>query len=287
MTSTGKVSIVVPCFNQERFIGETLRSVAAQRYKDWECIVVDDGSTDRSADIIASFVRRDARFRYLYQANSGVAASRNAGFAQASGSHFLPLDGDDLIHPDFLQATMDCFARHPGATLVHCRTRRFGAKNGVWRLPDYSYDRLLFQNMLVNSSVFRRDAFERAGGYAQEMVHGFEDWEFYVRLLDPQAEVRHVKRPLFLYRVKDASRTSEQIRAGRVEESMRLIYARNSDRYRAVASNPIGSFTQRMKDFAPTFSARYKRQIAWLHAGYLLVIASLIGAFVLSLVSVA
>ncbi|TDV24052.1 glycosyltransferase involved in cell wall biosynthesis [Paraburkholderia caballeronis] len=285
MSSTGKVSIVVPCFNQERFIGETLQSVAAQGYRDWECIVVDDGSTDGSADIIASFVQSDPRFRYIHKPNSGVAASRNLGFAHATGSYFLPLDGDDRLHPDFLASVMDCFGRHPAATLVHCRTRLFGAKNRIWRLPDYSYEKLLLQNMLVNSAVFRRDAFERSGGYSEEMVHGFEDWEFYVRLLDPQSEVRLVKKPLFYYRVKEVSRTTEQIQSGRVEESMRLIYARNSERYRAISHNPIGVFSRRMKDFAPTFTARYKRQITYLHTAYLLVIVSLVGILVTTLVS--
>ncbi|MFM0280103.1 glycosyltransferase family A protein [Paraburkholderia sediminicola] len=272
-----KVSVVVPCFNQEEFIAEALESVLRQSYSDWECIIVDDGSTDESQAIIQRYAAKDPRFLVVTKVNGGVAAARNFGFAQARGTLFVPLDGDDKLHPDFLGRAVECFTAQPDTDLVHCKTKRFGATSKVWRLPEYSYEKLLWQNMIVNTTMYRREAFLRVSGYSSEMIHGFEDWDFYVRLLSPQSKVRFIDAPLFLYRVKKSSRSTEQVESGKIEESQRLIYARNRPIYEQYTANPISVFGKRMKDFAPSYTARYKRQVRYIHAAYWAVIACLLG----------
>jgi len=271
------VSIVVPCFNQQTFIAETLESVLAQSYSDWECIVVNDGSTDGSDAIIQQYAHADRRFRPLLKANGGVAAARNFGFAQARGSLFVPLDGDDKLHPDFLRRVVERFEAEPDTVLVHTGTQRFGDNRKAWSLPAYSYEKLLWQNMIVNTAMYRRDAFLATSGYAPEMVFGFEDWEFYVRLLGPASKVQYIDAPLHFYRIKKTSRSTELTELGKVEESQRLIYERNREKYLHHAINPINVFNKRMKDFAPMFTARYKRQARYVHAVYGLVIAALLG----------
>ena len=273
-----KVSLVVPCFNQEKFIAEALDSVLRQTHRDWECIVVDDGSTDGSAAIIQRYATQDHRILSFSKENGGVAAARNFGFRHATGSYFLPLDGDDKLHPEFLRHALACFSRYPDTDLVHCKTKLFGAKNKVWHLPEYSYEKLLWQNMLVNTAMYRREAFFSVNGYSTDMIYGFEDWEFYVRLLRPESQVRFIDKPLFLYRVKDSSRSSEQIESGKIEESQRLIYERNRAVYEQFADNPIHVFGKRLKEFAPSYSARYRRQIRYVHAAYAIVIAAMLGA---------
>jgi glycosyltransferase involved in cell wall biosynthesis len=271
-----KISIVVPCFNQQEFIAETLDSVLHQSFTDWECIVVNDGSTDDSEAVIQRYVKKDHRFLSFTRKNAGVAAARNFGFAQASGDLFVPLDGEDKIHPDFLRRALECFTKEPDIDLVHCKTQRIGESRKVWRLPEYSYEKLLWQNMIVNTAMYRRDAFFRVGGYSPEMVHGFEDWEFYVRLLSPASKVRFIDAPMFLYRVKKSSRSTELVSLGKVEESQRLIYTRNREAYGPFMENPISAFGARMKEFAPFFSARYRRTLRYAHAAYASVIAVLL-----------
>jgi glycosyltransferase involved in cell wall biosynthesis len=278
-----KISIVVPCYNQQDFIAETLDSVLRQTYGEWECIIVDDGSTDGSAALIEQYAKKDHRFKFLRKENGGVAAARNFGFAQANGELFVPLDGDDKIHPDFLQKSVACFDAHPDTDLVHCKTQRIGESRKIWRLPEYSYEKLLWQNMIVNTTMYRREAFFDVGGYSPEMVHGFEDWEFYVRLLNPKSKVRFVDAPLYLYRVKKSSRSTELVALGKVEESQRLIYTRNQAKYQAFMQNPIEVFGKRMKEFAPFYSARYKRTLRYVHGGYAAVIVVLLGAIALLL----
>lgn len=275
-----KISIVVTCFNQQDTIAETLVSVAKQTRTDWECLVVDDGSLDTSRSVIERFVAADARFKYLGKPNGGVASARNWGFARAQGEYLLPLDGDDKLHHSFLDKVMSCFAAHPETVLVHTQTRLFGAKNRKWRLPSYSYEKLLWRNMIVNSAVYRRDAYLRAGGYAEDMKHGFEDWEFYIRLLDEHAVVREIGAPLFYYRVKEQSRSSEQIASGKIETSTQMIYERNRAVYDRLATNPIATFSARMRDFAPTQTGRYKRQIRYLHAAYLSILVVLVASLI-------
>lgn len=279
------VSIVVPCFNQEAFIADALQSVLAQSYTDWECIVVNDGSNDGSQAIIAEYVKKDRRFRSFFKENGGVAAARNFGFAQARGTLFVPLDGDDRIHSDYLRRVVECFEAFPDTVLVHTGTQRFGESRKVWRLPEYSYEKLLWQNMIVNTTMYRREAFLRAGGYSPEMVHGFEDWEFYVRMLRPESHVQYIKEPLYLYRIKKSSRSTELVEQGQVAESQRLIYERNRDRYAEHAANPINVFGKRMKDFAPMYTARYKRQARYIHAGYGVVVVALVGVIALLVVA--
>ncbi len=98
----GLVSIITPCYNAERYIAETIASVISQTYPYWEMIIVDDGSTDGSADVVRGFLSRDSRIRYFRQENAGSASARNTGIRHAQGQYFALLDADDLWLPDFL-----------------------------------------------------------------------------------------------------------------------------------------------------------------------------------------
>ena len=107
------VSIITPTFNSERFIAETILSVQAQTYKDWEMIIVDDCSTDRTAEIVASFQEKDSRIRYLYNStNKGSAFSRNLALQEAKGKWIAFLDSDDLWHPEKLEKQIEFMTRN-------------------------------------------------------------------------------------------------------------------------------------------------------------------------------
>lgn len=118
------VSIITPCFNAERFITETLASVREQSLTSWELIVVDDGSTDRSAEIVSACARSDARIRLLRQANAGMCRARNVGYAASSpdARYLLFLDADDRILPEMLRRTASYLERHPHVGMVSCAT---------------------------------------------------------------------------------------------------------------------------------------------------------------------
>lgn len=115
----GFVSIITPCYNGEKYVSETIDSVLAQTYKDWEMIIIDDGSKDNSADIIREYEKKDSRIRLIQQANGGSAAARNNGIRQAEGQYIALLDADDIWEPEFL-AEQIAFMKEKDAVCVYC-----------------------------------------------------------------------------------------------------------------------------------------------------------------------
>ena len=97
------VSIIIPTYNAKKYISETLNSVRRQSHKNWECLVIDDGSTDASMDIILTYCQEDIRFKYFYQNNSGPSVARNYGLSIAKGDYIQFLDADDALMPEFLE----------------------------------------------------------------------------------------------------------------------------------------------------------------------------------------
>lgn len=103
-------SIVVPVHNTEQFLRECLDSIRAQSFADWECLCVDDGSTDSSGAILDEYAARDSRIRVVHQKNAGVSAARNAALDLVHGEFFLFVDDDDALSPDALECFRDAFA---------------------------------------------------------------------------------------------------------------------------------------------------------------------------------
>lgn len=193
------VSIIIPAFNSEKYLAETLRSVLRQTFTNWECIIVDDGSTDKTASVIDSWCASDQRFTKVMQPNSGVSAARNNGVKHARGEYVLPLDSDDIISDNYLQKAVEILSNNPQITLVYCKAAFFGEKNEPWNLPRYSYKELLLRNSIFVSGVFRRKDFLRVKGY-NERLHILEDWEFYIRLLYGKTQVVQIDETMFYYR---------------------------------------------------------------------------------------
>src|SRR4051812_48468776 len=94
------VSIIIPSYNYGRFLAQTLDSVLAQTYTNWECIIVDDGSKDNSGEIAAAYEQKDTRIRYIYQQNQGIATTRNTGLQNIKGDYVQYLDADDMLPPE-------------------------------------------------------------------------------------------------------------------------------------------------------------------------------------------
>lgn len=232
-----KVSIIIPCYNQAEYLPETLDSVLAQTYADWECVIVDDGSTDQSCEVAQRYVANDPRFQYLYQANQGPSAARNNGIKHTNGEFVLPLDADDLIADTYLEKAVAVFASHPEMKLVYCKAKLFGARNQTWDIPNYSYDRLLWENMVFSSSVYRRTDYKKTMGYNADMREGLEDWDFWLSLLEQGDHVYRIDEELFFYRIKDISRNTNA--EARERELLQRIYTNHPDKYESFSKDII------------------------------------------------
>lgn len=195
-----RVSVVIPYFNGHATIDETLASLQAQDYRDFDVTVVDDGSTDPAAR--EHLDRLPPTLRLLRQANRGLPAARNAGIAASTAPLVLPLDCDDLLSPAAIGRLAAALDARPDAALAFSWTQRFGAEAGLSQMTLHPLEQL-FVNEAPYCMLMRREAIVAAGGYDETMRDGYEDWEFNIRLLAHGARAAIVREALFLYRVRE------------------------------------------------------------------------------------
>ncbi len=191
------VSVVVPAYNAEAFIAETLASVLSQTYRNLEVWVVDDGSSDRTAAIVKKLALEDARINLLQQPNQGVAIARNAGIQAARGDFIAPIDADDLWWPDALEKLVAKLQSAPANVGVayawSVDIDEHSQPNGAFHAALITGDvckTLICHNFLGNASstLIRKACLEKIGGYSAELrrrkAQGCEDWDLYLRLAE-------------------------------------------------------------------------------------------------------
>jgi glycosyltransferase involved in cell wall biosynthesis len=219
------VSVIIPCYNGERFIGEAIESVLAQSFKNFEVIVVNDGSTDGSGSIVLEYLS-DPRVRYIEHAeNRGISAARNTGIKEATGTHIAFLDQDDLWRSDKLEKQMAVFtsAREGDVALVfsdRCivfsdnphRKRHF--KETPSGLNTFSREKTIEAFYLRNfipmvSILVRRECFDELGLLDENIRSGGDDYEFCTRLLR-RYRVFHIPEPLVTRREHSANYTDDE-----------------------------------------------------------------------------
>src|SRR5215212_4087832 len=121
LTKAGKVSVVIPCYNQAHFLPEAIESVLSQSYEEFEVLVVDDGSKDETAQVASQYVSTDPRVRVIRQENRGLAGARNRGLAEAQGEYVVFLDSDDRLLKEALEVGVRELASHPECAFVSGR----------------------------------------------------------------------------------------------------------------------------------------------------------------------
>lgn len=185
-----QVSVVVPTYNRADLVSDTLESVAAQTFTDWECIVVDDGSTDGTRAVVEQFVARDSRFRYVWQENASASAARNHGLRLARGEFVTFLDSDDLFVPDKLEWQVGALERDPGAVLVYGNTFQFQdgdiRRGGIYlehvvdKPSGWAFDALIRCSSIYSPTV-RTKTIRALGGFDTRLPSG-EDWDMWLTL---------------------------------------------------------------------------------------------------------
>ena len=203
---SNKVTVIVPCYNQASFLSETLDSVLSQSYEDWECIIVNDGSTDTTLDIAEAYVLRDTRFKCISQKNQGVCVARNLALTNACGEYILFLDGDDLISTNFLEFSVSFLRDDLKIKVISPKIRLFGLYNKDYILPKFKIELLLARNIFIMTSLCRHIDVLKTGGFDQKFNKGLEDWDFWISLLSEGGKVYYMDSILFNYRIRTASR---------------------------------------------------------------------------------
>ncbi|RZJ34652.1 MAG: glycosyltransferase family 2 protein [Flavobacterium sp.] len=231
------VSVIVPAYNQAEFLPETLESVLSQRYPNWECVIVDDGSADESFNVAQSIADRDSRFKAVRIANSGVSAARNTAIGVATGHYILPLDGDDKIAPDYISELVKAMEEDPSIKVAYGSSEKFGLENGAWELADFTFDNLILSNMIHCCGLFRKADFDAIGGYDTAMHEGLEDWEFWINFLKEDGIAKKVESAHFYYRVKSESRMT-RISLQKRYRLLAYLYYKHSNYYESFLENP-------------------------------------------------
>lgn len=234
------VSIIVPCYNQALFLDDALRSVADQTHQNWECLIVDDGSPDDSEEIAKRWCSLDKRFSYIKKPNGGVSSARNTGIEAAKGDFVLPLDGDDKISANYVEGCLEVFERNPDTKVVYGKAQLFGAQRGEWPLPDFTYEKLLTRNLIFCTAMFRKRDWAAAGGYDEQMTHGLEDWDFWLRVIREGDKVIRENAIVFYYRIKQSSRNADLYKNQHfIDETYTYLYDKHQTKMKRVVGNPL------------------------------------------------
>ncbi|HEY9667110.1 MAG TPA: glycosyltransferase [Coleofasciculaceae cyanobacterium] len=219
------ISVIIPVYNGEKTIKETINSVLNQTFSDLEIIVVNDGSQDSTLTTISSI--QDSRVKVFSYANAGISASRNRGFAHASGEFISFLDADDLWTPDKLEAQLKALQDNPQASVAYSWVDYINESGEFFRVGNHLtltgdvYKKLLVHNLLENGSnpLIRRQALTEVGGF-DPAFSSVADWDMWLRLAAHSPFVA-VPSPQILYRMSAQSMSSNILKME--AECLRLI----------------------------------------------------------------
>lgn len=209
-------SIILPVYNGEKFISETVQSILQQSFTAWELIIVDDGSTDKTPDIIRNFCCSDQRIKLIQQSNKQQAAARNTGMKMSSGQWIAFIDADDLWLPAKLELQYQCIKNDKTLDVVFSdgytkyQDKRikyyyhFEVAKGFFRGKDL-YPTMLFGNYIPNLSAVVRSSWNAIIGMQDESLTGAEDHDYWLKLCRAGANFYGMKERLFIYRIHDSN----------------------------------------------------------------------------------
>ena len=217
------LSVIVTCYNYGRYLDRVLASLARQSWRNFETILIDDGSSDPfTREYLARLESSPPPgVTLIRQSNRGVIAARNRAIAQARGRYIFPLDADDTIADTFLEKCLFLLENSPADSFAYSWTLSCGEREFVWPTRASPPAPVLRENR-IGFILFRKSAFELVGGYNPMMAEGYEDWELGVNLVAHGFCGRVVCEPLYHYEVKPGSRNRQANR--RHERLQRLIY---------------------------------------------------------------
>ena len=209
------ISVVISAYNAEQFLDETLESVLSQTYENWECIIVNDGSTDNTESIAKKWCEKDARFCYFYKENSGVSDTRNLGIKEARGEYIAFLDADDLYMPNFLKVCLENLVEKDVDLVAPKMLEFWNVQNGVIEdedKKDYLYSGkegialFLHSNRLTMALLCKKSVMDEVGGFTWHKKA--EDLHCWLKVLFAGYKIYRIDETLLLYRLVENSMSS-------------------------------------------------------------------------------
>lgn len=211
------VSIIIPTYNRFAFLGETLESLRSQLYQNWECIIVDDGSTDYTEELVSFYSQKDERIKFFRRPDSfpkGANSCRNFGFEMSNGQYINWFDDDDVMLPDFLLSKINNF--EPEMDLVICSFYKTNQALQNYEIINLEKSYSLFKSyalyelkIITHSILFKKEFLNQKELFLADLEWG-EETELYLRLFfnSPGLQYEILNKPLFLYRQHDLSKST-------------------------------------------------------------------------------
>lgn len=216
MKSDPKISVIIPCYNQAAYLPQTLESVLSQSYLNWECLIINDGSTDHTEKVANSYCKKDKRFYYFNKPNEGLSSTRNLGLKIAQGDFVQFLDSDDLIDKEKLKMQIKAFREKPTDISVTDYilfkgdiTNQF--ENFLSQQPykltieGFLYEWAKTFVIPIHAGLFYRSFLEKNNITFNESVRAREDWIFWCQLALANPQFNHLTKRLAFYRVHEKS----------------------------------------------------------------------------------
>ncbi len=219
MEENVKVTVVMPCYNQGKYVNKAVNSVLNQTFQNFEIIIVNDGSTDEETNKILNNFKRP-KTKVLHINNQGPSVARNIAIQEARGEYILPLDADDTIEPTYMEKAVKILENNDNVGIVCCNWRTI-SKLGVFRkitTPKFNYkfpEHLNFRSKscFPVTSFFRKVDWGKTGGFNKNMLYGMEDYDFWLSIIELDKKIYHIPEVLFNYnrvfKSRDTSMTIE------------------------------------------------------------------------------
>lgn len=230
------VSVVIPCFNLGEFVIDAINSIIHQTYKHFEIIVINDGSTDNTSNILKSFINKNPKIniKIIETPNSGAAHSRNLGILKSTGKLVLPLDADDILDQTFIEKAVNILKKHPEVSIVYSDIYEFGNVERLVQAGNLNSRIITIFNQLTCTALFYKNVWDRIGGYDEE-IDGFEDWDFWISAFEHSFIGYRIAEPLFYYRKRANSKVNlDNKKANKIKAQIILKHSKlfsNQQRY--------------------------------------------------------
>lgn len=203
------ISVIIPCYKYAHLLTYTVESIIQQTYKNFEIIIVNDGSPDNTSFIASSLVEKysDYNIKVIQTLNRGLAGARNFGIENSKGTWLLPLDSDDAYKNTFLAKAVEIITKNPDINLIFSNIEDLVTGIRGWLPPPYTTESITRENTFPYSSLYKKELWGKNGKYNEVLPWGCEDWEFWIRSSKFALKPYKIEEALFLYR----SHSSEQM----------------------------------------------------------------------------
>lgn len=225
------VTVIIPCYNDGPYINEAVDSILKQSSLPKKIIIIDDGSQQETLDVLTKI--ESPLIEICYQENKGVCSARNVAIGMAATDYILTLDADDYFEPTFLEKAYAIISTLEDVAAVCCYYQRFCKDKligGVVKPLGGSVENFLVQNNGLGNALFRKSCWQEVNGYDVSFDKGYEDWDFWISILNKGWKMYVLTEVLFNYRIKEESRDQTAVSLYNKELKMK-IYEKHKEVY--------------------------------------------------------